>query len=178
MLLFILVLSFLFMICVFGIYITSKYNHLKKVLYKISISEKSIKEILEEDEDLINRAINIIDKKTRIKDKTLEDIKKIKRDKFNSNDKDKLLTLGKDKIISIHASNKKSLKDIKSFSDIVDNIKHNNRKLIALRTYYNNNVNDYNNIIKDFPDNLIAKIKNHETKKCFEGNVLEIKKEI
>lgn len=171
MLLFILLLSFIAMICVLGIFVVHKYNELTKLLYKIGLSEKNISAKLKEEEDLVGRCINIIERKTDIKEKILTDIKNIKSDKLNNIDKDKLLTLGRTKIMAI-AERKEELSKIKSIPDMLNDLKSIEEELIALRTYYNSNAKDFNKLICEFPYKLIAKVKKYKMKNYYEGKII------
>ena len=172
MLLIILLLSFITMICVLLIFMKHKYDELSNIIYKIGVSENDINTKLKEEEDLVNRCINIIERKTNLKENVLLEIKNIKSEKFNNIDKDKLLTLGRNKIISI-LDIKPELNKIKSFPDMITDLKNIEEELIALRTYYNFNVKRYNKYILKFPYNIISKLKKYKVKSLYEGEIIK-----
>ena len=65
------------------------------------------------------------------------------------------------------------LKNCEEYLKIEINLFESESEIIALRKYYNDIITDYNKLVKSFPSNLIALIRNYNTKNYFDGNNLD-----
>lgn len=164
--------SIVFFLCLIFIYIIIKYQILSNLLYKINESNKFLEKNIKDKYDLEIRIINIIERKLKIVSKNFEEIKKINIDKLGYIEVDRILTDCNKEIFDIESDYPK-LSNIKSFNGIFDDLKLNEIHIISLKTYYNEHVAEYNNILKSFPNNIISKIKNYKFKSFYEGKELE-----
>ena len=62
-------------LCIIAMFIVINYNSIVEVLYKVNVSEKKITETLKTKQDLLSRAINIIEKQLKIDTKVFDDYK-------------------------------------------------------------------------------------------------------
>ena len=65
-------------------------------------------------------------------------------------------------------------RELKSFREVIDDYEENELVIISLRTYYNKYTLLFNEMIKKFPYNLIAKIKKYKLRTLLEGKELDI----
>lgn len=163
---------FILIISLFSIFLLAKHNQLTNLLYKLDYSNQLIEKNLETKYNLIVRSINIIERKIKIVSKNFEEIKKINIKKLDAIELDKVLSVSNNEIIEIHIDYTK-LSNVKSFNEIIEDLKSNELNLISLRTYYNKNVAEYNNLLQNFPNNIITKFKKLKLKTFYEGKELE-----
>ena len=74
-------------------------------------------------------------------------------------------------LIQIKEDNQKN-RELKSFREIIDDYEENELHIISLRTYYNKYTLEYNNMIKKFPYNIVAKFKKYKIRPILEGKEL------
>lgn len=152
-------------------YYNDKINELLK---KINKSEKQELNKLKEKQNILTRAINLIENKLDIKSKTFDNVRKLKIDSLTTFKDEEILNKCFDEILEIKEDNSKS-KKLKTLDEIINNYYENELHVISLRSYYNKYTMKYNCLIKKFPYNIIAKIKKYKLKLLLEG--LEIEKE-
>ena len=95
----------------------------------------------------------------------------MKIDSIKSYKNEKILNKCYKEILQIREDNKKT-KEVRSFKDIINDYEDNELLIISLRTYYNKYILEYNNLIKKFPYNIIAKIKKYQLRTLLEGKEL------
>ena len=133
--------------------------------------EQEIDAILNNEEEIILRLISIINRELNLDIKEFERVKKLKTNRINNVEKDKLLSETYDEIKKIYVDNK-MLSEIKSFNGIIKEVEKNENNLISLRTLYNKCASNINFFIKRFPYNIIAKIRKIKSMPLYEGKEL------
>ncbi len=152
------------------LYLLYKYNNekLEGLLNKIDSSENDCFEKLNRKYDLLMRFIESIEGKLKIESKIFDDIKKLKINSIKSYKHEKELNKCYSEIVTI-AEDKKRTKEGKNLKKQFKSYEDNELEIIALRTYYNKCVLEYNNQIKKTPINILAKIKHLKLKTLIEG---------
>ena len=153
------------------------YKHFSETLNdintKLSNTEVEYFDKIKEKYNLIIRLIKLVENKFKIESKLFEDVKLIKQDSLSSLKNDKLLNKCYKELIQIKEDNQKN-RELKSFREVIDDYEENELVIISLRTYYNKYTLLFNELIKKFPYNLIAKIKKYKIKTLLEGKELDI----
>ena len=158
-------------ICLILIYYLIKRDRLNKDFYKIEMCEQEIDAVLNNEEENVLRLISIINRELDLDIKEFERVKKLKTNRINNVEKDKLLSETYEEIKKIYVDNKE-LSEIKRFDGIMNEISRSENTLISLRTLYNKCASSINFLIKRFPYNLIAKIKKIKFLPLYEGKEL------
>lgn len=164
----------IFIICLITIFLLLRYEVVKKFLYKIEEANNLLEKNIKYKYDLIIRSINIIERKLKLASKKFDEIKKINIEKLNNLEIDRILTECSTEILQIQSDYPK-LANLKSFNEIIEDIKNTEIHLVSLRTFYNKNVAEYNHLLKSFPINIIAKFKKLKFKYFYEGKEMEEK---
>ena len=166
-----IVLCIIIIICLItGIYMYL-YNRIQDYIVKINEIESIIDNNLREKYDNINKCVSIIKNDTKIKSKTekqaFDEIIKLKSRKISNFDLDRKLIEATNEFSVLkqkHSSLNKN-EDIIKISKKLDEC---DEKLEINREYYNNNIAEYNKLVKLFPTNIIAKIHKYEEKLFFD----------
>lgn len=138
---------------------------------KLNDSEIDFYNKLKDKYNLIVRLINLVENKFKVESKLFEDVKKIKIEDLSTVKNDKLLNKCYKELIQIKEDNQKN-RELKSFREIIDDYEENELHIISLRTYYNKYTLEYNNMIKKFPYNIVAKFKKYKIRPILEGKEL------
>lgn len=170
---FFIILIIIIVLSSIGIITISKYNEITKNSVKISDAEEKVEKALATKLELILGSIEIIDKNKKTNNKTLNKVKKLKLEEISSFEADELLTNASKEISKVSSNIDKVLKS-KKFKEIKIELKDNEEKLIALRTFYNKYVTNYNELIDSFFGAIISKIFKFDKKDLFEGKNLTI----
>lgn len=144
---------------------------LESIVKNLDNTEKECFDKLKIKYDFIVRLINIIEDKYKVESKIFDDVNKMKIDSIKSYKNEKILNKCYKEILQIKEDNKKT-KEVRSFKDIINDYEDNELLIISLRTYYNKYILEYNNLIKKFPYNIIAKIKKYQLRTLLEGKEL------
>lgn len=170
-LIFILVSSIVVLVtAVVLIFLLSKKKRITILLKKISLAESEISENLKTKLDIIIRLINIIERELKIESKAFDEIKKINGAKVNNIVLDNILTDGTDEILEFK-NDYKELYKTKSFEELIGDLKNTDIYLSGGRKFYNKYATIYNELIKTFPSNMIA--KNLCNKALYTENIME-----
>lgn len=158
----------LVILCV--LYILYRYNNekLNALISKIDGCEKDCFEKLNRKYDMLMRFISSIEDKLKIDSKSFDEIKKIKLTSIKSYKHEKELNKCYTEIKQI-CEDKKRTKEAKNLIKQFKNYEENELEIIALRTYYNKCILEYNNIIKKAPINILANFKKLKVKTLIEG---------
>lgn len=149
------------------------FNERIKILdYRINNAQETSIDKVKNKVSILLRLISIVENRYNYNSKTFEDVKKIKPESLVSFKTDKLLGKCYTEIMQVKEDNPK-VREVKSLKDIIAEYEENELHIISLRTYYNKYSLEYNNMIKKFPYNLVAKIKNYKMKLLFEGKEFE-----
>ena len=167
----IIIIFIIIIIClIMGIYMYL-YNRIQDYIVKINEIEAIIDTNLRDKYDNINKCVTIVKNDEKIKNKleknTFEELLKLKSKKISNFDFDRKLIEANNEFNAIkqkYSSINKNEEIIK-ISKIIDEF---DEKLEINREYYNNNIAEYNKLIKLFPTNIIAKICKLEEKLFFD----------
>ena len=145
------------------IYYMYLYNKINESLIRIDEAEVRIDNNLRDKYDLLNRSVSLIKSNSKVDDKILAEIVKLRSRKVSNFTLDRILADSYNEFVSILDSNKELNKSdeitkIKKQLILIDN------ELITLRNYYNGNISNYNKMIKKFPTLIVAKIKKYKTR--------------
>ena len=165
---FTIILLLIIIIGILAIFYILVYNHLQFSQTKIEKVEGKIDEDLREKYDLINKADSIIKETLENKKDYLKEFINLKNEKISNFDLERKLKEAETLILTLYEDNKDLNKNEKMF-EIKHEFKNINEKLVAGISYYNKHVNETNNYIRKFPNNIIAKIHHFKIKQFFDG---------
>ena len=163
--------SLVLVVCLILIFYLIKSDRLNRDLYKIEMCDTEIDAVLNAEEENILRLISIINREINLDIKEFEKVKKLKTNRINNIEKDKLLTETYDEIKKIYVDNNK-LSKVKSFDGILKDIEKSETNLISLRTLYNKCASNINFLIRKFPYGIIGKIRKIKNLPLYEGKEL------
>lgn len=166
-----LILCIVIIMClIFGIYMYL-YNRIQDFIVKINEVESIIDNNLRTKYDNINKCVTIIKNDEKINqnlDKTtFEEIVKLRNRKISNFDLDRKLIEANNQFIALKQKYS-SLNKNEEIKDITKKIEDCDEKLDVNREYYNNNIAEYNKLVKLFPTNIIAKICKYQEKLFFD----------
>lgn len=168
-------LCIIIVVCLILILLISSYNHYQDYIIRINEAEVNIDAILRKRFDLLNKSIGIIKANTDISEDVLDVIVKLRSKKLSNFELDRGLY---DAINEFHTIKEKypKLQSSKEIVKIDINLMESESEIVGLRKYYNDIITDYNKMVKSFPSNIIALIKDYKTKDYFDGNNLDKEK--
>lgn len=153
-----------------GIYI-NLYNKIQEYITKINEVESIIDTNLRNKYDNINKCVSIIKGNDNINkelDKNIfEEVVRLRNRKISNFDLDRKLVEATIQFTTLKEKYKdlKESEEIQNISKKIDEI---DEKLEVNRDYYNNNIAEYNKLIKMFPTNIIARLCKYEEKLFFD----------
>lgn len=159
-----IVVSIIIVLAILGIIIIANYNKYQLLVVKIKAAENNIGILLREKYETYDRIINVIEDKIKINDE-FEDLHNIDIDRVNNFDLEILLNEYSNKINGVIDINDK-LND----NEVINDLKREsiNSDLDSKIKYYNDNVILYNNLVKCFPSNIIAKMYRFREKEFYQ----------
>lgn len=166
-----LLICIIIVICIIiGIYITL-YNKIQDYIIKINEVESIIDTNLRSKYDNINKCVSIIKGNDIINkelDKNMfEEIVRLRNRKISNFDLDRKLIDATNQFTTLKEKYQ-DLKEDKEVIEISKKIEELDEKLEVNRDYYNNNIAEYNKLVKLFPTNIIAKIHKFDEKLFFD----------
>lgn len=170
-------LSFITILCAIILAFTLTYNRIQDCIIRINEAEVNIDTVLRKRFDLLNKSITIIKETTKTEDEILDIIVKLRTRKLTNFELDRSLYDAINEFTS-YKEKYKELKNCEEYLKIEINLFESESEIVALRKYYNDIITDYNKLIKNFPSNLIALVKNYQAKSYFDGNNLEDEKKM
>ncbi len=150
-------------------YYSEKIENLK---YKLDNSEEDYFNKLKEKRNNILKLIELIENKYNISIKIFDDVKNMNIDEIQSIN-DTILDKCYKEIIQIKEDNQKT-RELKCFRELINEYEDIEINTVALRTFFNKYVLEYNNIIKKIPYNIISKLKKLNLQTILEGKELSI----
>lgn len=152
----------------------SFYNKFQILKIKISEAYNSMDILFEKKVNLLERATNIIkENNDKYKeDMLLDNLTKIKSKNINRFELNQELTLAFRDYKGLLDLDQKlaELDSLKGINDELDNI---DTDLDASKKYYNDNIVLYNNLVKCFPSNILARIKKYKKEDFFKEEKIE-----
>lgn len=152
----VIVAFIIFLAAIIAILVLNYKNKIDSLKYKMSVSDKTIKENLKDKLDLTIRTINIIERELKLESKKFEAVKKIRNEKTNSINFDNILAEASEEIMDIK-DDYKEISKIKSFKGLISDIKDLDILLSGGKKFYNKYASEYNNLIKKFPYKFLKK---------------------
>ena len=170
-----LLYSFLFIIIIVGalaILYVYQYNKLQHSKTKIDQAESLIDESLRSRYDLLVKADTIIQNELESNKTYFKGLDKIKEENISNYDLDRKLTeyIGIMEQLKLDYS---VLADSKSFKEVLSENKKINEKLQAAKSYYNKYTSELNDLIRQFPSNVVAKMHGIQIKPFFDGKNMQ-----
>lgn len=167
--------SFLFIIILIGalgILYVYQYNKLQHSKTKIDHAECLIDEALRDRYDILVRADKLI-KSELNSDKTyFKGLDKVKNENISNFDLDRKLT----EYLNLLEQIKLDYPDLtsnKGFKEIVSENKKVSEKLQAAKSYYNKYTSELNDLIRQFPSNVVSRMHGIMIKPFFDGKNME-----
>ena len=143
------------------------YNNIQAFNIKINEAESIIDDLLRKKYDNLDNMKSIILKETDLPEQTFEVFEKIKNVNISSFDLDRKLIEANIQFITLKEKYKE-LKESEEIQNISKKLEELDEKLEVNRDYYNNNIAEYNKLIKMFPTNIIARLCKYEEKLFFD----------
>ena len=159
----IIIILIVIIICILGAFYTIIYNKLIDLVIKTNETEAMIDTNLRNKYDLINRSISLIKGNIEINSQIFDEIIKLRSRKISNFDLDRKLISAKNEFLTIKEKYPE-LNNSEEVKKITTDLIELDEKLENLRTYYNENITEYNKVIKSFPTNIIAFINKYQEK--------------
>lgn len=161
----------LIIICLCALLILSyiiNYNKIQKYTVRINEAECEIDETLRKRYDTLVSMENIINDKT---DLTQNNFSSFKSDKMTNFEIDRKLTKITETLNKIHMDYSDEL-NIEAYRNLLVDLKINEEKCDASKSYYNKYTTDLNMLIKKFPTNIIAKFHGVKERLYFDNKIM------
>jgi LemA protein len=131
-------------------------------------SEAFIDTTLRKRFDLLNKSVSIIEGKVDKDTKVLESITNLKSQKLSNFELDRILI---EAMNEFHRYKEEipSLLDSESFLKIDLALFESESEIVAARKYYNDIITDYDQLVRKFPSNIVAKCCHYKVKPYFDG---------
>jgi len=165
--------SLLFIVIIFGIisiiYVYN-FNLLQHSKTKLNHAECLIDEALRYRYDILLRADGLL--KKEINKNVFKDIEKLKDDNISNFELDRKLMEYVNILKQIKFDNPEIFEE-KSFKDVFADDKKALEKLQAAKSYYNKYTSEFNDLVRSFPSNIVARMHRFEVKSFFDGKNME-----
>lgn len=158
----------LIIVCFVLAYYAYFYNRFQELLIKSNEAEANIDTVLRKRFDLLNKSIGVIKANTKVEHEVLEMIVKLRSRKISNFELDRQIYDAINEFNN-YKENYPTLSDSDSFVKIDNSLNETENEIIALRKYYNDNITDYNKLVKKFPSNIVAKISKFKEKNYYDG---------
>ena len=174
----IIMVVFALILILVGLYI-SIYNKLQKNLIRINEAEFEIDETLRKRYDILVQIEDIINDSTKLKQDNFKELKD-KTKEISNFDFDRTLTKAANTFNKIWQDYPVEL-DKDEFRQLMTDLKINEERNEASKSYYNKYTTRLNELIKKFPSNIIARIHDMDERLYFDNkemndeNILDFK---
>lgn len=149
------------------IYYINLYNKINESIIRIDEAESRIDNNLRDKYDLLNRSISLFRNKIELDDNAFKEIIKLRARKISNFDLDRILVKSYNEFLTIYESNS-ALRESDEIFKVSRQLEIINEELLTLRNYYNANITNYNQMIKKFPTNIVAKIKKYKERPYYD----------
>jgi len=164
---FIAIVCFL-IICLLLIVYTNIYNKFQGLIIRINEVEANIDSTLRKRFDLLNKSIGIIKANIDYDGEVLELIVKLRSRKISNFDLDRQIYEAINEF-NFFKEHYPTLRDCDSIVKIDISLNESENEISALRKYYNDNITEYNHLIRKFPSNIVARICKYKEKTYYDG---------
>jgi len=166
-----ILLIFIVIISLGGIYYINAFNKLNDLKTKVLEAESIIDENLRIKYDTLIRVSNRLKKHMKTNKNYFKEYEKINEMNMSNFDIDRKLNEGFTLILKMRDD--LELENDEDLNKELENIKRLDEKLTAAKNYYNKNTSEENAIIRRFPTNVIASIHNFKIKLFFDGKDMD-----
>ena len=170
----ILILLIVLIVTMFLMIFTIVYNRFQKFLIRIKVAESNIDETLRNKYDTLDRAINISRGITKIDEELFKEIKELKEQKISSFELDRALNTEINEFYMLKEKNP-NLFQSEEFIRANNELEDLEEVLVALKIYFNNNIVEYNKLVRTFPTNLLAFVMRYKEKLFFDNKDMDDK---
>lgn len=173
----IIMVLFALLVILVSLYI-SIYNKLQKKLIRINEAECEIDETLRKRYDLLVQIESMINDATKLKQNNFKDIEK--DTEISNFEFDRMLTKATNTFSKIWQDYPVEL-DKEEFRQLLTDLKINEEKNEASKSYYNKYTSELNELVKKFPSNIVASIHDIDERLYFDNkemnddNILDFK---
>lgn len=122
--------------------------------------------------DLIVKMIEYTEKRYKIESNVFLQTKELSIDSLDSFKSEKIINKSYKEILQIREDHP-SVRESKTFKELIEQYNANELNIVSLRTYHNKYTLVYNSMIKKFPYNIISKIKKYRINELIEGRELD-----
>lgn len=161
-------LSIFIVIGMLAIWFVSCYNVFQTYIIRINESENFIDTTLRKRFDLLNKSISIIKSNVKEEKNVLKCIVDLKSKKLSNFELDRELYEGINEF-NRFKEQYSNLSDNENFLKIELGLTESESEIVAARKYYNDIITDYNQKIKTFPSNIVAKMCGYKVKTYYDG---------
>lgn len=152
---------------IIGIIYINFYNQIQYQITKIEKAEFSIDEVLRKRIDIIKQFNDIIQNKLSEKRNYLKEYINLKTDSMTNFEVDQKLKEAMN-IVQNLAHDHKPLQKETRIQELLFEIKQTEEQLSAAKAYYNRYTENYNDLIRKFPANVVAQIHRLKVKTYFD----------
>ena len=167
----IIFLIIIIVVAIIGFFYSIIYNKFQDSIIKLNEVEGKIDETLRSKFDGLLEMNNIIKEKINTKKAIVDDITKLKDEEISSFELDRKLSEALSKINFIRKQYEE-LHNIDQLNKLSYDIDDMDESLAAYKKYYNENIVEYNKLIRKFPYNIIGMILKYKEKSFFDGKDL------
>lgn len=169
--LFIILLSFIILICIIGTIYTISYNNFQDRIIRINEVEANLDTNLRTKYDHISKIVSIIkNNNDELKSPILDEIVRLRARKINNFDLDRKLI---EALTEISTIKEKELPTNEEITKLLNQISEIDEKLETERNYYNKNITEYNKLIKKFPARIVALLCKYTEKTYYDKKNME-----
>lgn len=168
MMIFFILLIFFIIICLGLIWYVNTYNRYQSLIIRINEVEANIDATLRKRFDLLNKSITLIKANAHIEGEVLELIVKLRSRKLSNFDLDRQLYEAINEF-QYYLENYPDLKTVDNLTKIEISLTESEHEITAFRKYYNDTITEYNNMIRKFPSNIVAKIGKYKERTYYDG---------
>lgn len=165
-----IILIIIIILGILAIIYVNIYNNLVSYKLKIEKAENIIDESLRKKYDLIVK-LNISIKKVFTKKDYLQEYINLKNKRISNYELDRKLAEAYNIILEVKSDHEEL--NTKDFNNDLKEIEKLNETLTSCKTYYNNNTNELNKVIRKIPTNIVAKINGYKIKPFFDGKNMQ-----
>ena len=160
--------AIVFLSAVLSVLFVFFYNQFQSAILRINEVENNIDDLLRNKFELLNRAGNIIEASTDLKETAFDDLEKLRSRKLSSFDLDQKLGELLNEFYKFREICPE-LRENESFIKINTSLEDIEEQIIACRSYYNDNIAVYNKLTKSIPSNVVGIVINAHEKPFFDG---------
>jgi len=165
------ILLIVIIICLLLIWYMDVYNNYQTYIIRMNEAEAFIDTTLRKRFDLLNKSVGIIKtvaEKEKSKETILSTVLELRSKKLSNFELDRALY---DAINEFHTYKEKfpELQNHEAFLKIDLGLFESEAEIVAARKYYNDIITDYNQMIRKFPSNIVAKIAKYQVKTYYDG---------